>query len=114
MCDEPTTPLKRFVATLTSGTASGAVKASPGVAVTGLTVYGFPVENWVSVLTCLYLFFMIVGCLPKTIDTILYLYRLAHPKRSQTVVPVSKRDDRGEMIRVLAKAEKAKEGKGES
>ena len=43
MCDEPTTPLKRFVATLTSGTASGAVKASPGVAVTGLTVYlNFP------------------------------------------------------------------------
>ena len=69
MCDEPTTPLKRFAATLTSGTASGAVKASPGVAVTGLTVYGFPVETWVSVLTCLYLFFMIVGCLPKTIDT---------------------------------------------
>lgn len=114
MCDEPTTPLKRFAATLTSGTASGAVKASPGVAVTGLTVYGFPVETWVSVLTCLYLFFMIVGYLPKTIDTILYLYRLARPKRSQTVVPVSKRDDRREMIRVLAKAEKAKEGKGES
>ena len=114
MCEEPTTPLKRFLATLSSGTASGAVKASPGVAVTGLTVYGFPVEAWVSALTCLYLLFMIVGCLPKTIDTILYLYRLARPKRPQTVVPVSKRDDRGEMIRVMAKAEKVKEEKGES
>ena len=55
MCDEQSSPIKRVVDMLSSGTASGAVKASPGVAVTGLSVYGFPVETWVSVLTCVYL-----------------------------------------------------------
>ena len=45
MCDEQSSPIKRFVDMLSSGTASGAVKASPGVAVTGLSVYGFPVET---------------------------------------------------------------------
>lgn len=103
MCDEQS-PIKRFVAVLSSGTASGAVKASPGVAVTGLTVYGFPVEAWVSVLTCAYLLVMILGCLPKVVETVLYLIRLARPKKPSTVVPVTQRDARGAVIHALAKA----------
>lgn len=108
MCEEPTSPVKRFVATVTSGTASGAVKASPGVAITGMSVYGYPVETWVSVLTCAYLLFMIFGCLPKVVETVLYLYRLARPKRTETVIPLDKRDDRGAMIEALSKVAKEK------
>ena len=108
MCEEPTSPIKRFVATVTSGTASGAVKASPGVAITGMSVYGYPVETWVSVLTCAYLLFMIFGCLPKVVETVLYLYRLVRPKRTETVIPLDKRDDRGAMIEALSKVAKEK------
>ena len=108
MCEEPTSPIKRFVATVASGTASGAVKASPGVAITGMSVYGYPVETWVSVLTCAYLLFMIFGCLPKVVETVLYLYRLARPKRTETVIPLDKRDDRGAMIEALSKVAKEK------
>lgn len=103
MCDEQS-PIKRFVVMLYSGTASGAVKASPGVAVTGLTVYGFTVETWVSVLTCVYLIVMILGCLPKVIELVLYLISFAKRKKPSTVVPVNQRDDRGAMIRAIAKA----------
>lgn len=108
MCDEPQTPVRRFVAAVSSGTASGAVKASPGVAVTGLSVAGFSVETWVSVLTCAYLLAMIIGCLPKVIEAALYLYRLAKPKRTEMVIPLDKRDDRGAMIEALSKAAKEK------
>lgn len=110
MCDE-LSPIKRFVVMLYSGTASGAVKASPGVAVTGLTVYGFTVETWVSVLTCVYIIVMILGGLPKVIELVLYLISFAKRKRPSTIVPVNQRDDRGAMIQAIAKA---KGEKGES
>lgn len=103
MCNEQSSPIKRFVAMLSSGTASGAVKASPGVAVTGLSVYGFPVETWVSVLTCVYLIVMILGCLPKVIEFVLYLISFAKRKKPSTVVPVNQRVDRGAMIQAIAK-----------
>lgn len=104
MCDEQSSPIKRFVAMLSTGTASGAVKTSPGVAVTGLTVYGFTVETWVSVLTCVYLIVMILGCLPKVIEFVLYLISFSKRKKPSTVVPVNQRVDRGAMIQAIAKA----------
>lgn len=103
MCDEQSGPIKRFVSMLLSGTTSGAVKASPGVAVTGLSVYDFPVETWVSVLTCVYLIVMILGCLPKVIEFVLYLISFAKRKKPSTVVPVNQRVDRGAMIQAIAK-----------
>ncbi len=112
MCDEPQSPVRRFVAAVTSGTASGAVKASPGVAVTGLSVAGYTVETWVSVLTCAYLLAMIVGCLPKVVEATMYLYRLAKPKGTKTVIPVDQRDDRGAMIEAIVKAEEKRKQEG--
>lgn len=81
MCDDSKTPLQRVIAGLTTSGASGIAKASPGIGVTGLQVFGFPVETWVSVLTCAYLLFMLLGALPKVIDTVRYLYRLAVPPK---------------------------------
>lgn len=81
MCDDKS-PLQRIVAGFTASGASGVAKASPGIAVTSAGVMGFPIETWVSILTCCYLLFMLVGALPKVIEAILYLYRLAIPKKS--------------------------------
>ena len=79
MCDDSKTPLQRVIAGLTTSGASGIAKASPGIGVTGLQVFGFPVETWVSVLTCAYLLFMLLGALPKVVEALRYLYRLAVP-----------------------------------
>lgn len=81
MCDDKS-PLQRIVAGFTASGASGVAKASPGIAVTSAGVMGFPIETWVSILTCCYLLFMLVGALPKVIEAIRYLYRLAIPKKS--------------------------------
>lgn len=81
MCDDKS-PLQRIVAGFTASGASGVAKASPGIAVTSAGVMGFPIETWVSILTCCYLLFMLVGALPKVIEAIRYLYRLAVPKKS--------------------------------
>lgn len=79
MCDDSKTPVQRAVAGFTASGASGVAKASPGIAVTGAGIMGIPIETWVSILTCCYLIFMLIGALPKVIDTIRYLYRLAVP-----------------------------------
>lgn len=81
MCDDKS-PLQRIVAGFSASGASGVAKASPGIAVTSAGVMGFPIETWVSILTCCYLLFMLVGALPKVIEAIRYLYRLAIPKKS--------------------------------
>lgn len=81
MCDDKS-PLQRIVAGFSASGASGVAKASPGIAVTSAGVMGFPIETWVSILTCCYLLFMLVGALPKVIEAIRYLYRLAVPKKS--------------------------------
>lgn len=81
MCDDKS-PLQRIVAGFTASGASGVSKASPGIAVTSAGVMGFPIETWVSILTCCYLLFMLVGALPKVVEAIRYLYRLAVPKKS--------------------------------
>lgn len=81
MCDDKS-PLQRIVAGFTASGASGVAKASPGIAVTSAGVMGFPIETWVSILTCCYLLFMLIGALPKVIEAMRYLYRLAIPKKS--------------------------------
>lgn len=89
MCDEskPQSALQRVVTGFTASGASGVAKASPGIAVTGAGVMGFPIETWVSILTCCYLLFMLIGALPKVIEALRYLYRLAVPRKA--VVPVT-------------------------
>lgn len=77
MCEIEQTPEKRYAAMLASGTASSVAKASPGIAVSGLTIYGYPIEEWVSILTAVYLICMVVGALPKVIEGLRYLYVLA-------------------------------------
>lgn len=82
MCEEES-PVKRFLSMLGSGTASSAAKASPGVAVTGLQIYGFQIETWVSILTAVYLIFMAIGALPKVIEGLLYVVALAKGERKK-------------------------------
>ncbi|HIU85220.1 MAG TPA: hypothetical protein IAC66_07645 [Candidatus Aphodousia gallistercoris] len=85
MCDDSKTPIQRVVAGLTASGAGGVAKASPGIAVTSAGVMGFPIETWVSILTCCYLLFMLVGAMPKVIEALRYLYRLAKPKRESSI-----------------------------
>lgn len=101
MCDDKS-PLQRVVAGLTASGASGVAKASPGIAVTSAGVMGFPIETWVSILTCAYLLFMLIGALPKVIEALRYLYKLAVPKKS--VVEVTRLNT----LDVQKKIEKAK------
>lgn len=92
MCDEskPQSALHRVLTGFTASGASGVAKASPGIAVTGAGVMGFPIETWVSILTCCYLAFMLIGALPKVIEAIRYLFRLAVPRKPRKdVVPVT-------------------------
>lgn len=88
MCDENSKggALQRVIATLSASGASGIAKASPGIAVTGAGVLGFPLETWVTILTCLYLLFMLIGAMPKVVEAIRYLYRLA---KTKTRAPVN-------------------------
>lgn len=81
MCEESKTPLQKIVSGLTASGFSGVAKASPGIAVTGAGILGISIETWVSILTCCYLLFMLVGALPKVIESIRYLYRLAVPAK---------------------------------
>lgn len=81
MCDDSKTPLQRVIAGLTTSGASGVAKASPGVAVTGLTIAGYSIETWVSVLTAMYLIAMFIGACPKMVEGLRYLYRLVFPPK---------------------------------
>ena len=82
MCEsENSSPVKRILTALTGSGAVGAAKASPGVTVTGMTVMGYSIETWVSVLTALYLIFMLIGACPKMVEGLRYLFRLAVPRK---------------------------------
>ena len=81
MCEsDNTSPVKRILTALTGSGAVGAAKASPGVAVTGMTIMGYSIETWVSVLTALYLIFMLIGACPKMVEGLRYLFRLPRKK----------------------------------
>lgn len=80
MCHDKS-PLARFLSSLGVGSASGVAKASPGIVVTGLSIYGHPIEHWISLLTFIYLGCMIVGSLPRVIHGLLYVFRLACPRK---------------------------------
>ena len=81
MCDDSKTPLQRVIAGLTTSGASGVAKASPGVAVTGLSVAGYSIETWVSILTAIYIVVMLIGACPKMVEGLRYLYRLVYPPK---------------------------------
>ncbi len=99
---ENRSPIKRFAAALSASTASGAAKASPGIAVSGLTIYGYPIETWVSVLTCGYLIAMIVSCIPKVGESVRYLWSLA--RKSQSVILVTQKKNHDDLARAMEKA----------
>ena len=75
MCEDDS-PKKQYISMLASGTASSVAKASPGVVVSGLTLYGYSIETWISILTVCYLILMIIGSLPKVIGGLRYLFLL--------------------------------------
>lgn len=82
MCEtENISPVKRVLAALTGSGAVGVAKASPGMAVTSMTIMGYSIETWVSVLTALYLIAMLIGACPKVFEGLRYLYRLAVPRK---------------------------------
>lgn len=83
MCDQDQSPVKRFFSMIGGGTAASAAKASPGVAVTGLSLWGVSIETWVSILTAMYLIFMAVGALPKVIESVMYIVALARGERQK-------------------------------
>lgn len=106
MCEQDQTPVKRVVSALSASGLAGTAKASPGLAVAGMSIYGVPVETWVSVLTCLYLLFMIFGTLPKVIDSIRYLCALAKPKKG--VIELNQKQDSSDLKNALQKAKNEK------
>ena len=104
MCEQDQTPVKRVVSALSASGLAGTAKASPGLAVAGMSIYGVPIETWVSVLTCLYLLFMIFGTLPKVIDSIRYLVALT--KKSKSIVEVNQHSDSSDLNKAIQKAKK--------
>lgn len=87
MCEGSTTEwIKKAVMPVFSGTASGAAKAAPGVGVSALVVAGIPLESWVTILTFVYILIMIIGALPKIVETIRYFWGMANPKQPETIV----------------------------
>ena len=98
-------PVKRFAAAVSTASMSGAAKASPGIAVSGLTIYGYPIETWVSVLTCGYLIAMILSCIPKVGESVRYLWSLA--KGTKSVLQVHQKQDHSDLARAVAKAKGA-------
>lgn len=81
MCEDKS-PLRRFLSSLGIGGATGVAKASPGIVVSGLSFYGIPVEHWISILTVIYLCFMLVGAIPKAVDGIRYALSLLRPAKA--------------------------------
>lgn len=64
--------VKQIVGALVPSSASGLVKASPGIGVGGMSLAGIEIADWVSILTCLYLIVMMIGAIPKVFNTICY------------------------------------------
>lgn len=76
-------PLSRLISTMASGTAAGGAKASPGIIVTGLTFAGIRLEDWVTILTVIYLVFMAIGALPKVGEGLRYVIALARKEKKK-------------------------------
>lgn len=78
--------LKRILTPIFSGSASGTAKAAPAIGVSALSIAGVPLESWVTILTCVYVLIMIIGALPKIVETIRYFWRMARPRRPEDIV----------------------------
>ena len=85
MCEEDSV-LKRLLTPIFSGSASGTVKAAPAIGVSALSIAGVPLESWVTILTLVYILIMIVGALPKIVETCRFFYRLWKPRKIEELV----------------------------
>lgn len=56
------------------------------VGVTALPVAGVPLESWVTILTLVYVLIMIIGALPKIVETCRFFYRLWKPRKIEELV----------------------------
>ena len=83
MCEEDSV-LKRILTPIFSGSASGTVKAAPAIGVSALSIAGVPLESWVTILTLVYI--LIVGALPKIVETCRFFYRLWKPRKIEELV----------------------------
>ena len=84
MCaSDEKTPLSRLISSVASGTSAGGAKASPGIIVTGLTFAGIRLEDWVTILTVIYLIFMAIGALPKVGEGLRYVIALARKEKKK-------------------------------
>lgn len=86
MCEENPGVIRRIVSTIFSGSASTAVKASPGLVVSSLSFAGIPIETWVTILTAAYVLFMCIGALPRVVETLRFFWRLFRPKTADVLV----------------------------
>ena len=78
--------LKRILTPIFSGSASGAAKAARAIVVSALSIAGVPLESWVTILTLVYILIMIVGALPKIVETCRFFYRLWKPRKIEELV----------------------------
>lgn len=85
MCEEDSV-LKRILTPIFSGSASGTVKAAPAIGVSALSIAGVPLESWVTILTLVYILIMIVGALPKIVETCRFFYQLWKPRKIEELV----------------------------
>lgn len=85
MCEEDSV-LKRILTPIFSGSASGTVKAAPAIGVSALSIAGVPLESWVTILTLVYILIMIVGALPKIVETCRFFYRLWKPRKLEEFI----------------------------
>lgn len=68
----------------------------------GLSLYGVPIEQWISVLTLIYIAFMLVGAVPKAIHGLKYVMCLALPRKALVWAHVVK--DNSEIDKIINKA----------
>jgi hypothetical protein len=61
---------RRLTEALGGDAAALAVRSTPPVAVSGLTLAGVGLQDWVFILTAIYTVLLIVGVLPKAIRTV--------------------------------------------
>ena len=75
MCDEDAFHVKKLITSVASSSAAGVAKASPGVVVSGASLFGFTVDEIVGILTIIYLVAMIIGSLPRVLESVRFLRR---------------------------------------
>lgn len=101
MCEEKSF-IRSLLGSLGASSASGLAKASPGVAVSGLTIYGIEIDSWVQLLTGLYILVMLIGSIPKMAEGIRYVWHLFKP-RSESGVSVTEAVDNSPVDRKIEK-----------